>query len=336
MDVRLWKEIKDTDNLGTLNERHPELNCPDIAGWSELTEPEKLLAFMCISGAYYAGTTEPEKTVLRHNIYNQDRIVDFLLPLQNKENLRVLILGPGPGQDLPLAWLVENFKEIILIDGITSPMENYKKLIPLYSQEKVLIVQQDLTGGFYQFFTDNREKIADSLKKDFNYFLKNKYPSFINYKRLLDDSEFALDLNIYKPDIIISSLVTSQLSIFDFEAHMFAKNQLMSLSKSTPNLLEEDSIFMGALAYFNKVKAQQTYLNAISDCDNAKRIFYADTPYVYYDNPGKPRREKVDSNVFQRSFLKKMSKKYFLTCIDNIWMYRHNVPVDIYEFQLAN
>src|SRR5262249_45478012 len=138
----------------------------------------------CTTGAYYGelGASDYfDECVKNHYKKNRRHIKKFLF----RDGGIILVLGPGPGRDLPLDILVKNCEQLILIDGFIEPMEKWKGSLAADLQKKVIILQRDLTGGFYNFLFERRGEITQALTLDLKISEKQGAVVFDNYTRLL-------------------------------------------------------------------------------------------------------------------------------------------------------
>lgn len=197
----------------------------------------------------------------------------------------VVVLGPGPGNDLPIKWLVKNFAKVILIDGYTTPME---KLITKLAdrnasiRQEVEIIELDLTGGYYELLKSKEEDIVQALVRGFNRSPTGS-DNLAAYAALLKENLTQVDLAQYKPDMVISSLVTSQLGLITQPAQvrligMAATDAFLAAPSAELILTDNKRIanFSALMMLATEQPIQELYFSAISQ-SGAQKIYYADT-----------------------------------------------------------
>lgn len=170
-------------------------------------EQPNLLAAWCQKGAAHSvnGLT------LDHNIKNKFQIRNFV---KDHSGGTLLILGPGPGNDLPIDELVDKFDRIIMADGYTQPMQEWLDRLPEEAscvKAKVEIKDMDLSGGFYAFFAKHRGLVKQALADDFLQYKIENRPLLTNYRALLGSANLSVNLAQFKADVLVSSIVTSQI-----------------------------------------------------------------------------------------------------------------------------
>lgn len=264
---------------------------------------------------------------------------------------RILVLGPWLGKDMPLEWILGNFDHITMVDANIEPI---KKVIDELSEskshikEKVTLIEDDLSGGFFRFVEENKPQVLESIKEDYKNFgrFKALLPGFMTillaqgsqaaiasiadkqikestttFVALLGDY-LSLNLKKYdpKPDVIISSLVSSAVALEAMKLH----GELFKSSGANVTIVDEDDslllMLFGIIAPHSlNAPVLQAYLNGIAQ-SGAKMIYFADTKV-----------ELLDKTVF-KNFLQKFDKNYVRESKTNAWNYRDDFNVSWYTF----
>ena len=238
----------------------------------------------------------------------------------------IVVLGPGPAYDLPLIDFVTRFEKVILIDGAIDAMKTWKKSLIPGLRRRVHIVEQDLSGGMAAFLAHNQEEIIKALRADIRALRAERQSALKSFEQLILQQDFHLDISRWNPDVVVSSLVTSQtLEVF--------KDSIDRLVKVA--LQQEGELLGGPMAMFcwetagygNKDKVHQTYIDAIAN-SGAKKIYYADTnhrenyteeiaDFIEYD--------ELVSSVLIDSFVAGMKAHNYQICRkDFAWDYRQS------------
>lgn len=278
---------------------------------------------LCRYGAFYPTEECPlTQDMLAHADKNTAKIKELV---EGGPYGTLLILGPGPGSDLPLSYLVEKFHHIIMIDGFLDPMREWVEQNP-HNKHKITLIQYDLSGGFYSFITDNKERVIDALSRDILLCEESENCRSTNYQKLLSKTSYPLEFRSYKPDVIISSLVTSQISAIGEIGHYMLVNEAFNRVKKYMKSAENDkinirnNIFLTS-CHDNRHLHTNTYYTALIESD-AKKIYFSDTirpgylPDVLFDN-----------------FCNNIGKKYNSVAKGkSAWPYKPELPVCYVSF----
>lgn len=244
----------------------------------------------------------------------------------------VVVLGPGPGNDLPIKWLVKTFARVILIDAYVEPMKELIANFPAQDAsitQKVEIVEMDLSGGYYEFLNNKQEEIVDALAQGFFGSLYDN-EGLSSYDNLLKENLFSVDLARYKPDLVISSLVTSQLE--QLPRYVLARLSSRATIKGAANkdahvglLLKGESCvvnFFSLVVRLTKARIQELYLSSISG-SGTQKIYYADT---------QSQNDRAEQHAFNK-FRDDLTQDYVLSsyAVDG-WDYNDKLKVSHYRF----
>ena len=219
---------------------------------------------------------------------------------------KVLILGPGYCLDIPLAWLLKNSQAITMIDGDLEPARRAVKKLNSLESAKITWVKADLTGGFYNFWANAQEEIEAALIKDYLSCWDNNDCSFPEYTKLLEQRHFFVDLAQYKPDLVISSIVTSQLVDPDIAGNLVIniRHKVQLTEKSDVNgqrdiisaiAKTENSFELGIEAAALKA-AQHPFWSAIQK-SGATSIYYS------HDNLNVPKLQGMTDENFDHPLI---------------------------------
>ncbi len=288
-----------------------------------LASEDDLLYNLCQHGAFYPSEEHPLiQDMVTHANKNSEQIKELV---DGGPYGVLLILGPGPGNDLPLSYLVEKFDHTIMIDGFLDPMREWVEQNSHY-KSKITLIQYDLSGGFYSFIADNKEIAINALSQDILLCEKSINCIPKHYKEFIFEHDYPLEFHSYKPNVIISSLVTSQISYLAEHNHCFLVNEAFNKIKERMKSDENDkinirnSIFMTSHDENRRLHAI-TYYNALIE-SNAQKIYHSDTI-----RPG-----LLPEAIFDQ-FIINMDNKYRVACGGkNAWHYTPNLPVCYVSF----
>lgn len=245
------------------------------------------LRLACQTGAFVPGKNAAPQEHLRNHYKKSHEYFKQKLPLGHQKV--ILILGPGPCKDTPPYDLLMTYDKVIMIDGNDQLVKdwlahpNYAKLA-----KKTDVHSLDLTGGLYRFIADKEQEIAKAINQDEHLCTTQNKCDAEHYERLLASQNFVLDLAQFKPNVVVSWMVTSQLTNLSLkiinqirESHwevssyteMETSNQQLP---SVENLLK----FTTTIERLNKKYSEQAYFSGIKN-SGAQYVFYAnDIPNV--------------------------------------------------------
>lgn len=268
-----------------------------IAPWTVIAmeasgqEQEDLMVRWCEKGAAYSLDGQPFSPKIRNHNEQSVRLISKFVGEHSGGT--VLILGPGPANDLPKDELLDKFGRIIMVDGYIKPMQEWLRQLPQKksrAKNKVELVKMDLSGGFYKFFAENKELIKRALTKDFLQYLRDGKPSFDHYVSLIKSANLFVDLAQFRADVLVSSIVTSQIGMLtsvmvqEFLDTMTDDLEIQGRStfldfdaRSTDENL---TVFMTSFHQTHVQNARDAYRKAIRE-SRAKYIYYSDDLFSY-------------------------------------------------------
>jgi hypothetical protein len=295
--------------------------------------PLEILERACEVGASYA--EEDEYPYAIHAQKSQEQIKNLL---QGSTGV-VLVLGPGPGRDLPLNDLVLQFDHVILIDGYIAPMVTWKASLDPALKNKVHIIQADLSGGFAKFLSEQSSQIVRALSEDFANFFRDQKLAIKSYQQLFEQQPFIVNLAQYHPNVVVSSLVTSQTEeIFDTPIEELVDKAISQSGIFLPDVPTTAALrqhFLKEVRKLNQAKIQHAYVTGIVRCQ-AQKIYYADTNHVEDPSNDDPESvtydEVVDSRMLD-GFVQAMIEAYTVEKEDFAWDYREVANEEEQEFR---
>jgi hypothetical protein len=236
----------------------------------------------------------------------------------------IVVLGPGTGMDLPMIDFALQGKKLILIDGYIEPMVAWKKTLVPGLRGHIEIIQMDLSGGFSAFLCDNKPAIISALHSDLKLFLRNQKTDLVAYKKLLRKQKFVVDIAQYNPDILISSLITSQtVGVFTSKVGTLLDEVLIMAKLSLSS--EEKRLFIEKVEKTNESIGHPTYMRGILNC-GAKKIYYADTNKIENSTANVSEDsicfDELVSSRLLKEFTAAMAKRYRIKSVDDAWDYR--------------
>lgn len=276
-------------------------------------------------GAYYPKSQEQFHSCIKDHCRHNTATIKTLLT-STVTSGTVLVLGPGPGNDLPIEWLIKTYDRIIFIDGYTDAIaERVNQVLGAdasIAHKPVEIYRMDLTGGFYDVLVNHRKAMNDAVVKELDRYLKKETSGA--YLNFLAASNLRINFRHFNPDVIISSLVTSQLALIpqqEIENMVIAATNKIRISdaqRKKLNMKFSKWLMDNTDFYLNK-----TYLSAIAT-SRAKAIYYADTQKQFL----------LSERQAFTNFLDHLEwRNYSLTnfAVDG-WKYFDHLPVSHYFF----
>ncbi len=306
------------------------------ANSADLSDAARLLEYRCkLDGADYPDPdyVETESPFAAHYENNKYEITDFL----SISSGTVLILGPGPANDLPLDFFLTRFTKIIMIDGYIEPMEIWKNSLDQAGKDKVTLIKWDLTGGFFGLFCENKSAIKNALKIAYGRYVGTNELVFSEYIQLLKVPGLILNHAKHKPDVIVSSLVASQLGkMFEPDVRAFIYKVLEdSFAKDD----EKYDLFAKEISNINSDLVQSVYLKALVET-GASKVYFSDTLGIRSDLSDDEEddyemgysSELIDNGILNH-FIDLMKKSYHDYRVDFAWDFRERiVPVSWIKF----
>ncbi|HXW52553.1 MAG TPA: hypothetical protein VEL47_00480 [Myxococcota bacterium] len=243
----------------------------------------------------------------------------------------ILVLGPAPGYDLPIEFS-SRCESLIFLGGGMGEFENEWEKHEKVSSNKWptrLYKTVDLTGGFYDLMAS--QKMASILFKIFKNFLDTGKLDYSEMERYLE-ANLSLDLAQYQPDVLISSLVTSQLYGLAHQAFVeLAFKQAWQLCNSKEGTMDKACMnrLLPPLQEFHRKNA------AIIERTYYKGILGAQASWVYFSDTYTQDGLGIDQKELQ-SFLNAMQEKYTFEFGASAWEFpcaMGNMPVTWYRFR---
>jgi len=280
-----------------------------------------ILRESCLGGAQYCALGEDYLFKI-HAKKSRLKLLEFVEGSAGT----IVVLGPGPAYDLPLIDFVTRFEKVILIDGAIDAMKTWKKSLIPGLRKRVHIVEQDLSGGMAAFLAHNQEEIIKALRADIRALRAGRQSTLWHFERLILQQNFHLDISGWQPDVVVSSLVTSQTQlVFKDTIDRWVNKALENEGEPLQGPLAE--FCWETAGYSKKDKVHQTYMDAIAN-SGAKKIYYADTnhrencpeeiaDFIEYD--------ELVSSVLIESFVTTMETKHYKICQkDFAWDYHQS------------
>lgn len=325
----------------------------------------QLLQQACQKGAFIPGkNAAPCDSLKRHYKFSQDH---FNKVLPDGHQKTILILGPGPCKDTPSYDRLMTYDKVIMIDGND---EWVKKWLahPKHAKlaQKTDVYPLDLTGGLYGFIANKEKEIAQALDLDETLFITQGKCDLEHYEKLLASQNFFLDLAQFKADVIVSWMVTSQLTNESIKFISGIREQYMNSSSSQeletsnrqPNSINDLLSLASKINKLNERYSEQAYFLGIKN-SGAKYVFYAnDIPNFLLMTD--ENTESYIKNTFAQiedlnlisdslsdmllvedhrkgmgefeNFLKTMHDNFLIKTTANAWPYDDKRRVDIYIF----
>lgn len=204
------------------------------------------------------------------------RVKRGILSLAERTHGEALVLGLGNGDDIPLSELAERFDSVTALDMDLAAMQRAVQKLPLGLQNKIILIQKDLTG------------ILDSLSHK----IENLSAALTDLE-CLDQVGQYLEEVIEQPrvpllaskkySLVISSMITSQLFSY---VHHFTMELLKVRSKTIENQGESSLLFSEGFAHFSSFMCEAHLRDLHSLTLPAGKVFYADTYFcslINYD-----------------------------------------------------
>lgn len=326
---------------------------------------QQLLQRACQGGAFIAGkNAAPCDSLKKHYKLSLDH---FKKCLPNGNQLSILILGPGPCKDTPSYDLLMTYDRVVMIDGNDESVKDWLAN-PKHAKlaKKTDVYAYDLTGGLYRFIADKEVEIAQALNLDEELCITQGNCGLEHYEKLLVSQNFSLDLAQFKPDVIISWMVTSQLTnesikfISDIRDRYADSDfsQKIETSNRQPTSINDLLSLAPKINKLNEKYSEQAYFLGIKN-SGAKYVFYAnEIPNFLLMTDGNTEslikntfaqiedlnlisdslrdmllvRDHRKSKVEFENFLKTMQDNFLIKTIANAWPYDEKRQVDIHTF----
>lgn len=275
----------------------------------------------CLSGAQYTAPGEDYLFKI-HAKKSRLRLLEFLEGATGT----VVVLGPGPAYDLPLIDFVTRFEKVILIDGAIDAVKAWKKSLIPSLRSKVHIVEQDLSGGMAAFLANFQDEIIRAMRADIRALRRGRQHTLKHFEQLILQQKFYLDISRWQPDVVVSSLVTSQTQlVFKDAIDRWVKR---ALQREGEPLNGHVAMFcFGTASCTKKDQVHQTYISAIVN-SGAKKIYYADTNHrekCVEEITDLIEYEELVSSSLIDSFVATMKSQNYKVCRKNFaWDYHQS------------